>query len=328
MRTTHTLGILAATVSGLSAQPVLPVGGASVAPGTTVAFQYDLVSSPHPSWSGGTEDHSNLSLNSTGSWVYSTAAATPNGASFPTANLAYSSQGLYNYFLDGPGGLDIVGYTSFFGSMNCNPGYRYLKYPFTYNQSETTSANCTGDNFGTPFNRTAQVVLDGDGYGTLVMPFGTFTNVLRIKRTHSGQDLGQGINVTWLTHEYYYYKPGLSYPLLIIVDDVTNGSASAQTIMLDPSMVGVKEALANDIGIEVYPVPATDVIHVRFGASGKLMSTLIDGAGRIVWTRDLGSRAPGLYEESFDLAGLASGLYTIRITDEHGGSGVKRFAVK
>ncbi len=328
MRTTLTLGIFAAMTCGLSAQPVLPVGGASVAPGTTVAFRYGPVNTPHPSWTGGTEDHADLLFSSTTNWVYSTAAATPNGLSFPTANLAYSSQGIYNYFLDGPGGLDIVGYTSFFGSMNCNPGYRYFKYPFTYNQSETTSANCTGDNLGTPFTRTAQVVLDGDGYGTLVMPFGTFTNVLRIKRTHSGQDVGQGINVTWLTHEYYYFKPGLTFPLLMIVDDVTNGSSNSQTMMPEPSMVGIAEALANDIGIEVYPVPATDVAHVRFGASGKLMATLIDGAGRTVWTRDLGNRSPGVYEEIFNLEGMASGVYAIRITDENGGSGAKRFMVK
>ena len=42
----------------------------------------------------------------------------------------------------------------------------------------------------------------------------------------------------------------------------------------------------------------------------------------------LGTRAPGIQQESIGISGLASGLYNVRITDGLGGQGIKRMVVQ
>jgi hypothetical protein len=329
MRPFFTLGFLSVLNICLLAQPTIVAGGATPLPGDAVLFQTGDGFTPPANWNGGLEDHASYVSLSSITTTYDDPATTTNGASYPTATVAEEYPfGGWAYYKDSPGALDILGYVSFFGDLSCSADYRYFKYPFTYGQTETTSVQCTGHDFGTPFNRTGQVVLSGDGYGSLVLPYGTIGNVLRIKRTSELHELGTDINNNSLTHEYYYFKPGLRFPLLIVVDDVTNGNPSGFSQMLDQSMVGIEEALANSIGMELYPVPASGSVNVRFGAYGNIRAEVLDDMGRVVRTSDLGDQAPGIHEAAIGLTGLATGLYSVHLSDDHGGNGTLRMMVK
>lgn len=313
----------------LLAQPTLPAGGASALAGDEVLYLTDIGFTPSANWIGGLEDHSAYAGTDSLTITYVDPASTTGGSNFPTATVAkvYSFGG-WAYQQDTPDGLNLLGYATPFGNMACSGIYRFFKYPFTYGQSETTSVQCTGDNFGTPFTRSGQVVLSGDGYGSLVLPYGTVSNVLRVKRTSTLLDDGVNVDINSLTHEYYYMKPGLRHPVLLTIDDVTNGSASTLSRMLDPNSVGIQEAMANSIGMELYPVPASGSVNVRFGAHGHITATIMDATGRTVRAIDLGDRTPGIHEASMDLQGLAAGLYSVLLVDGHGGKGSLRLMVK
>ena len=107
----------------------------------------------------------------------------------------------------------------------------------------------------------------------------------------------------------------------------TSGGILQYTWMLDAAGIGMEEALRNDIGMDLYPNPASNMVSIVFGAAGRVALELVDDAGRTVRTQDTGSHAPGIYKNEFDLDGIAPGLYTVRATDDHGGRGTKPLVV-
>lgn len=117
-------------------------------------------------------------------------------SSFPSSNLATykASTDIWSYFTTDSTGLyanGIAGSGTPTGNViTLNPPQLTAPVPFTYNDSITNSSRIVIDTvvtFVVPYNarlvRNFQETFVADGWGTLILPSGTYNNVLRAKIT-------------------------------------------------------------------------------------------------------------------------------------------------
>src|SRR5690606_38513623 len=84
---------------------------------------------------------------------------------------------------------------------------KMYQFPMTYGSSWTDSFSGTATTSGITMTRTGTTEVDYNGYGTVIMPFGTFNNVarLQISQTYNDEYMGfittsQVNNVAYITH--------------------------------------------------------------------------------------------------------------------------------
>lgn len=310
------------------AQPTLTEGQASPSPGESYLYHSGQYMFPN-SGSGGTLDYTAFTQTGSTTRLFVAPSSTTYASSFPSATVAeVAGPGAWGYYRTSANGFEQLGLRTAASSLICAGGMNVVPYPISYDDIVYDDYTCSGLSGATPFTRTGSCTVQADGYGDLVTPYGTFPNVLQISIFNNYNDLGANIDEQANVSSYLWYKPGITVPVMGIYDlFTTSGGILQYTWMLDPSSIGIEEAMRNDIGMELYPNPATNMVSIVFGASGRVALELVDDAGRTVRTEDTGSHAPGIYKNEMDLAGLAPGLYTVRASDDHGGCGTKRLVV-
>ena len=164
-----------------------------------------------------------------------------------------------------------------------------------------------------------------DGYGTLITPFGTYTNVLRVHTTSYDFDTNYsgGIYIQIDTTEsYVWYQPGSHTSLLRIDYDVSTVFGGTPGIewstSYHPEAVPViKKAVMN---FDVFPNPANDVIHVR-NTNGDWRNTeisLMDITGREIWKFENNSITQNQDEVVILVSFFTPGIYLLRIQTASG----------
>lgn len=298
--------------------------GNYISPGNVGANQtWDL-----SSLSGGTEITNN----------YVTPASSGYGAEFPNANLTSVavSAGTYTFYNAAADGFYLAGLRTSNGlySLTYTNLDKQLPFPCSYNTSWSDSWTATVNFGGAPGTRTGTTTGLADGYGTLITPSGTFTNVLRVKIVQSMTDnLGAFGTVTYEQEVYNYYKPGIRLPLAGVSTTVSTAAGQApQTTMtsnwLDASSVGIFENATSSIGVDVFPNPATDRVNIILSSqSSDLHLQLIDGSGRVVHTEQLRLQSMGINRHELSVQGLNPGIYLLRLTSENGEQGVQRLVI-
>ncbi len=312
-----------------SAQPTLTDGQASPLPGETHLYRSGPYMYPGFTWQGGDMDFT--AFTSTGSTTrqFVEPSSTTYGSFFPSATVAeVAGPGAWGYYRGTATGFEQLGLRTSVSSLNCSGGMNVVPYPISYDDIIYDDYTCSGTSGTESFSRTGSATLQADGYGDLITPYGTFANTLRISIFNNYNDIGGNIDDQGNIASHLWYKPGITVPVMGIYDLFTTwGGILQYTWMLDQSSIGVEEALRNDIGMELYPNPASSNVSIVFGAAGRVMCELVDDAGRTVRKLDTGMHAPGIYKHELDLGGIAPGLYTVRATDEDGGYGTQRLMV-
>lgn len=272
-----------------SAQPVIQYINL-VAIGYTSAIHMGSdpgTSDPSPNGANVTWDFSSATLvMNVGTMTWVDPATTPQGASYPTSNLAQHitipGQDMYNYYdlqttqldqlADGVGSGDV--------SVYADPK-TVLTFPMNYGDSYVDNYTDNGD--PNSYTRTYS------GYGTVILPTGTYTNVAKITST-SG-------SIAFLTTD----------PVAQLVNIDDDGSV---LVFGDP-VLGVAEQHADPV-LHAWPNPATDKVTVG-GIQQPGTWDLVDATGR---TQRGGTAAPGTLE--LPLAGLAPGCYALVLHDAAG----------
>ncbi len=313
----------------LSAQPILDNGDASPAPGQSYLYHSGAYMTPGWTWSGGDMDFTAFTPTGSNTRAFVAPGTTTYGSSFPSATVAeVAGPGAWGYYRSSATGFEQIGLRTAASSLICNSGINVVPYPLMYEDIIYDDYTCSGTSGGESFTRTGNATVQADGYGDLITPYGTFTNVLRVAIYNNYSDLGANIDAEGTVSSYLWYKPGIPVPIMGIYDIfVTFIGAQQYTWMLDANSIGVEEALKQDIGMDLYPSPAGSSTTLIFGASGHVLCRLLDDAGRTVRTYDTGGHAPGIHRFDLDLNGMADGLYTVQTTDDHGGSGTRRLVI-
>lgn len=289
---------------------------------------------PGNSGSGQTWNFAGITSLTTGDVIYVSVASTPNGSNYPQATLAAMQSGYADYFKLTSAGLEMVGAELPGVTFHFGDPEMYLQYPSSMGTTWSDTWTATYIINDTIVNRSGTVTGNVDGTGTLVMPYGTVSNVVRVKVVENYSDAAQGITVaTFVSTNYYYYKPGIHSPLVqtsrLITTSHGTPSTSQHAKWLDGSQVGIQELLQNAIGVDLYPNPASNSSTMVFSSSngGSHSVDVLDANGRVVRHEDLMVQ-PGIYRQDLDLQGLPSGHYMVRITAKDGSQGMQRLVVQ
>lgn len=282
------------------AQPVINAG--NVAQNFNADFYY--LEMPSGFSAGGAGANQTWNFSSLGSgMLLGTDTAVPAAGSqyastFPQANYLYTMEStfsdadMYFYHRLTPSQFEIysLGYGSEAGENYQENPRTYLVFPYTYNTVFTD----TFKEADSPAS--SNLTATYDAYGTLIMPFGTFANVVRQKQVIDG--------VT----NYSWFNVSPFYPILqTVFEENTLG------YMINNTVLGIGDVQTQSL--VVFPNPASSLLNIKMpdGFSGAANLTVSDVSGKVLLEKTIDTANPVLNVEQ-----LSNGIYVVRLSGESG----------
>ena len=262
-------------------------------------------------------------------------ATTPYGSSFPNSNISFESGGNYVYY--GANSSSYSYYGAYIASQNVAISYSdpeiIFNYPYTYNSTHTDLFESTFINGGTTFYRKGTITGLADGYGTLILPNGTFSNVLRIKLVEDYQDSANVMGIPQVfeydTELFLWYQPGTHSQLLETGTFTSNfGGTFSFGNYLDQSSVNINETLLSEYDFKMFPNPATTFTNIKYRlkepSDVKISIYNILGQESAVLFNK--KQASGSYIQTINLEDLDKGVYLMWI-EINGNIETKKIAI-
>jgi hypothetical protein len=245
--------------------------------------------------------------------LYLNPALTPYNFMFPDADLASFSisDSNYIYYQVTANEFNSMGYKNFFSTTIFNDYQLQLKYPFTYLDTCTDyfeSSNGTNISRGNSF-------FIADGFGTLILPSDTIENTLRIHQTVTVIDSNSASIDTTSYEAYFWYKPGIHFPLCSYFEINVLGIQYQFVNYLDDDYVGIKNIIMSDEVI-IFPNPAKDFIQIKFNSNTvkHLKAELYSSDGKLCYRSDLNIENP--HVANIDIGHLSPGFYFLALFDD------------
>ena len=271
--------ILILLTTRLFAQPVISSQDVSPIVGDTITLEGSF--GPLPTTTGGNGanqiwDYSSLTSTITGSTIYISALSTPTAGSFPSANLCVvgtDTLNRYHYFNSNSTSYSHLGVASVSGiAHKITNGLTFYRFPMVYNTSSTEHATSY---LSSPGSATTTIkshrIWNYVGYGTLILPSGTYNNVLKVIFTRIDTQIAlnnilniqcdtstswfcPGIHLPALNHTIGYIQYGIGAP-------VTRSERYGYTSKIQPLQ---NEELKARLKFNAFPNPVDDVLNLRF----------------------------------------------------------------
>jgi len=275
-----------------SAQPIITNSNALPAVGTVDTIYISPATVvPGGGGAGITWNFSALTLTNGGTITISDPATTSYAATFPTSNFCLkitAGPTAYDYDRKTSTGMETIAT----GYMGTGTGQNYstnprLSIPFPFHYTDAVI-----DTFQTTTGIPEFQTLTYDGYGTLITPLHTYTNVIRVKEDYGGTDFH---------YAWYTVNP------LILVLNYSNTANNYIYISNMPSVTGLNQANTIKTSVKLYPNPFTDNATLKIDAPNGLCNatiTITDATGRTI------KQVPVYTAETvIQRDGLSAGLY-------------------
>ncbi len=210
-------------------------------------------------------------------------------------------------------------------------GPMILKYPSSFGTTwqDPVSATYELETIGT-MTRSGQIMGNVDAEGSLELPNGAYSDVLRVYTHYDVTEAGGVINGTRNTHTYSFYSDWLRHPLLRIMADTISvfgsNSITYRTEWLDEASVGLVEAIEQGEAFGLWPTPATDVLNITIpeGHAGRKSGILRDVTGRVVREWQIGA----IGNSTFNVSDLPDGQYFLQVIGTGGELGVRKVIIR
>ncbi|MFC2111555.1 T9SS type A sorting domain-containing protein, partial [Bacteroidota bacterium] len=278
-----------------------------------------------PDGANQTWDFSNITVyfNPQGYYYYPPAITLYDSA-FPTATVALEiALNLFNYYFyeTSPSGYILLGEWSDIWELPYSDPKQALTFPFTYNSTVTDTYGGTSAPYsGTTKTLTGNFTTTCDGYGTLILPSATHTNVLRLKtidhytEAYSGPDTPAVYDFI----RYEWYDCVNKFPLMSIVDmtqSVGSFVSSLKQVLLSTFAAGLEEPKIDRNELSIFPNPANETTNISLSLIEKssVKVSIFSLMGQSVKVFPEKEYSPGTFNETLDLKELSNGNYFIRV---------------
>jgi hypothetical protein len=261
-------------------------------------------------------NYANLVINTTTTVMnYVDPSTTPYTSSFPTATVCYTNSPLYSYMKANATEYSILGISSSSYTLIYSDPEILFNYPFSYGQSITDSLKGSYTVSGFSFYRSGTRTTTADGYGTLILPSGTYTNLLRVKVIQDYKDSTSLGSVTYVYNTSYVWYDGVhkNASFRIYNTSNTNGgsTSTARFVTISSVVSAISEINTMKDIIQIYPNPAIDNITVNVPQNALLEIT--DIKGQLI--RSISNCGD---ETIIDLKDLPGGVYFIKAITKKG----------
>lgn len=225
-------------------------------------------------------------------------------AFFPTATVCMAYVGTtdaYMYYRHDSFKMELIGEGfSWLGTINYNGNPKtYIEFPYYYNR-------ITSDSYQGNFDEAATVFTSVyDAYGKLIMPFGTYDNVIRQKITENGQT------------NYIWFNVNPFFP--IIQTSLSNNTIG---VMKNTEALSSESFEKNKL-FSITPNPSNGTFAVNLSQFSEAEINVYDAAGK--WVATHKASAPST---PIDIADCSSGVYLVKVTTKDGQSASQKIVKK
>lgn len=291
--------------SAVYAQPVIQSTGLNPAVGESFVTNSSDWVSEGSAGSNVTWDLSALTINQ----VTPVSIEAPSG-SFPNSNVDYNFVGssqLYYY----NNGVKQTVYYQMAGTtlITFSDPMDMVTFPLDMSMNFTDNFTATFTSSGYNFVRQGTNEVVADGYGTLITPEGTFTDVLRVKTTQIYTDTYSLGTIDYEVYYYSWYKNGYHMPLANVYDLNTFQGQTLYASYIETDGLSVDESTQDYLS--VYPNPVVDLLTFKNTADLKAYE-LVDINGKVLINGEINSLD---LTTGIDVSGLNSGVYFIKVTN-------------
>lgn len=223
-------------------------------------------------------------------------------------------------------GVDIMGLTN---TQNIIVLYSdpltALPLPFSYGNTFTDTFAATYTVGNQTIVQSGVVDIQADGYGNLILPYGTIEDVLRLKitKTYTEQVQGTTAQFDYVVTSYAWYDTSISYPLFNITVEQVQGSpvsvTTAQYIICEScTNTPINATLVSPatFALQTIPNPVQQQATIRFTlpVAEEVSLTIYNTAGQAVQTPLNGYHSAGNHSVAFNSSSLAQGIYLANLT--------------
>ncbi len=261
-------------------------------------------------------------------WDFSTATGTEDSYScislssssepsnFPSANLVLVSA-TYNtesYLSTSSSEISIEGaYLAGNGRAIYSDKQEYLKFPMTYNDvfNETFSGTVENISAGQTYDRVGTIEITADGYGNLILPYTTISNVLRIKVVNISTDTYMGFPLPETTTISYFWYDTLNKNYLANTSEVYNLesliSSYAYYLSETDLVLDANKSNYTDNQLSFFPNPVNDYAIIKNNSFYTIPISIYDTKSSLIKTLEIKNG-----ENRIDTSDLLSGIYIIK----------------
>ena len=250
----------------------------------------------------------------------------------PSADL--SLKNTYNISIVGlydlsSAGFLKVGDSPFSNTTQYDDARDELIYPFSYGDAHSDTYSYAYEAFGVASDVSGTVDMVADGYGTLILPFETINNALRVKVIEYNNENNELFQAENTTHIYRWYKEGHAYPVLELAQayfaNVFSHTlychyAETPSHVSEPITIGKPVGYLNhadllaDFIVHLNPVGGMlDRLEYNLQKSAMVKLTVYDLMGKKISVIDLGAQSEGEHTHTLELGNIPKGVYLIEI---------------
>jgi hypothetical protein len=324
------------------AQPTLTAASINPVVGDAIVDYNTNYLSPGTAGANQTWNLSTFTISTTNSYTAVNPSSTTYSASFTNANVCETNgAGYYGYYKTSATALQIYGNVVSSGTTTTVMPYSnpedFLHFPFTYTNSYTDTWATTFVSAGTTYYRKGADSVTADGYGTLTLPNGTYSNVLRVHFVQNYRDSaslgGSPFIITYRNDEYVWYLNGNHYPIATVSSLATSFGGSPTVSQYGSYMKNIVAGIENmDVvttSCNLFPNPASTTITLNLNLTGnkKVEVRLFNSIGEQINVTINADGIQGSNNYNLDVTHVSEGIYFAQISLDGVLTSTKRFVV-
>lgn len=275
-----------------------------------------------PSGANVTWDFSGINYTESRVFDYKDPSTMPGASTFPTANLGLDQNGdpQFYFIASSQDLVQIGGKISTLTEDYSSDTKMILSFPITYGNVINDTFEGTAQLATILASRSGTSVIEADGYGTLILPYATFNDALRVRTVSVYEDelLGNVVN-SGVDTAYAWYVEGVKDYVFTHTRVTSNtfGDVSYGAY-LDTMYVGINNLSNQDLKFGVSPNPASDELHISYHSrSGEsLKIELFDLSGKLLKSEEM-LAIKGDNRYVLIVSDLENGFYTLRVNSEN-----------
>lgn len=328
MKKLYLLASFVVCSSILFAQPTVQYPQNAPEIGDVIEIQYVSSNglSPGPSGANVTWDYSTISSTYGGQIIAIAPSAAPSGSQFPTASVALNmGDTLFTFVLANTDGYFYLGSETLIGNMPSlliySDSRTFLKFPFTYEDTYFDTYKGIITTSMANLHVSAITEMFADAYGTLILPDGTYNNVLRTVTVEAEIDSvfvsGVFIKEIFVGRTQYSWFAQDSEGPLMSIEFCDNTGGMDTCAYYTAAGTGIENNPQASVSLlSIFPNPAEDHIMVAFETSPNAESTvsMVNQVGQVVIQKVVFDDNSGQVNEVFDISHLPSGIYFVNVS--------------
>lgn len=255
--------------------------------------------------------------------IYVAPSTSANGSAYPTANIMQLADGGEVFYTTNATSMSMLGMIVEASqlSMNYSIPRPFLHYPMGYGDSFTTAYTGTQviqNSFVYDISGTATI--EGAGTGTLVLPYATIPNVLKINAIYHYNMNAQGLSFSYDVVDTIstFYDSNNRYHLASNTVAYSNfggvfeqGVSSSSYLKEEDFATGLFDHYFRRTDVAVYPNPVADYINIESPFHNEAEYKLYDSRGVLV----ANGKIQDISYNKIDLSFLGTGIYQLLLLD-------------